>query len=132
MQPSINFHLNQKSGVPAYQQIIQQVKHGLRLNFLDIGDQLPTVREVTSSIVINPNTVLKAYRQLENEGLVETRQGQGTFIVATLGNTDLDFTFFQSQLKEWICHVLQNGYTREDVEAVFYYSLQEALSEVSA
>ena len=68
------------SGVPSYLQIVQQVKHALRLGLLEVGDQLPTVREVVAQITINPNTVLKAYRDLEREGLVESRPGQGTFV----------------------------------------------------
>ncbi len=78
----ITFRLESRSGVPAYLQLMQQVKHALRLGILREGDQLPTVKEVTKMIVINPNTVSKAYRELENEGLVRGRIGSGTFVLA--------------------------------------------------
>jgi GntR family transcriptional regulator len=75
----ITFHLNKHSGVPPYLQIVQQVKHALRMGILQEGDRLPTVKEVVRMVVINPNTVFKAYRELESEGLIEGRTGSGTF-----------------------------------------------------
>jgi GntR family transcriptional regulator len=77
----IQFRLDTKSGVPPYMQLVQQVAHALRLGMLDVGDQLPTVKDVVASVAINPNTVLKAYRELEHAGLVEGRPGVGTFVV---------------------------------------------------
>ena len=71
--------------MPTYLQIVQQVEHALRLGYLVKGDQLPKVREVVASLAINPNTVLKAYRELEHKGLAAGRPGQGTFIEGTLG-----------------------------------------------
>src|SRR6267154_2775999 len=76
----INFRIDGRSAVPPYLQIVQQVRQALRMGVLDVGDQLPTVREVVSATAINPNTVLKAYRDLEREGLVEARAGHGTFV----------------------------------------------------
>jgi len=76
----IEFHLDSRSGVSPYMQIVQQVRQALRLDLLRQGDQLPTVKEVVGQLAINPNTVLKAYRELEHEGLVEGRQGVGTFV----------------------------------------------------
>ena len=76
----IEFRLDARSGVPTYLQLVQQVKQAVRLGILHPGDQLPTVKEVVSSLAINPNTVLKAYRELDQEGLAEGRRGQGTFI----------------------------------------------------
>ena len=76
------FHLDSHSGVPAYLQLVQQVRHAVRTGILRPGDQLPTVKEVVGGLTINPNTVLKAYRALEAEGLVEGRRGQGTFVSA--------------------------------------------------
>ncbi|HXL90879.1 MAG TPA: GntR family transcriptional regulator [Streptosporangiaceae bacterium] len=75
----IRFRVNGRSGVPPYQQIVQQVRQALRMGVLAVGDQLPSVREVVAATAVNPNTVLKAYRDLEREGLVEARAGQGTF-----------------------------------------------------
>src|SRR5436305_13484516 len=80
----IGFHLNPHSGVPTYLQLVQQVRHAVRLGVLQPGDQLPTVKEVVATLAINPNTVLKAYRELDHEGLAEARRGQGTFIARTL------------------------------------------------
>src|SRR6185369_858092 len=78
----INFHLDTRSGVPTYLQLVQQVRQALRLGILAPGDQLPTVKEVVESLAINPNTVLKAYRELDHEGLVEATRGVGTFVSA--------------------------------------------------
>ncbi len=72
---TIQFYLDSHSGVSPYQQLVQQVKQALRLGFLKVGDQLPTMRTVVSSLAINPNTVFKAYRELEHEGLIESRPG---------------------------------------------------------
>jgi len=76
----IRFRVDGRSGVPPYQQIVQQVRQALRMGVLSMGDQLPSVREVVAVTAVNPNTVLKAYRDLEREGLVEARSGQGTFV----------------------------------------------------
>jgi GntR family transcriptional regulator len=78
----IEFRLDPRSGVPTYLQLVHQVKQALRLGMLQTGDQLPTVKEVVAALAINPNTVLKAYRELDLEGLVEGRRGQGTFVAA--------------------------------------------------
>ena len=76
----IEFHLEARSGVPTYRQLVQQVRQAIRLGVLRPGDQLPTVKEVVRSLTINPNTVLRAYRELELEGLTEGRRGVGTFV----------------------------------------------------
>ena len=76
----IEFHLDARSGVPTYLQLAQQVRRAVRLGILHPGDQLPTVKEVVGALAINPNTVLKAYRELDREGLTEGRRGQGTFV----------------------------------------------------
>src|SRR5579863_7080816 len=86
---SIEFHLDPGSGVPTFMQIVQQVEHALRLGYLSPGDQLPKVRDVVVELAINPNTVMKAYRELEMKGLVVGRPGQGTFIAATLNQVTL-------------------------------------------
>ncbi|WP_300608464.1 GntR family transcriptional regulator [Trebonia sp.] len=76
----IAFRVDGRSGVPPYLQLVQQVRQALRMGVLKVGDQLPTVREVVAAVAVNPNTVLKAYRDLEREGLIEARAGQGTFV----------------------------------------------------
>jgi GntR family transcriptional regulator len=79
----IAFRVDGRSGVPPYLQLVAQVRQALRLGVLRVGDQLPTVKEVVAAVAINPNTVLKAYRELERDGLVEGRPGQGTFVLRT-------------------------------------------------
>ena len=76
------FRLDGSSGVPPYLQLVHQVRQSLLLGYLLQGDRLPTVKDVAADLVINPNTVVKAYRQLEHEGLAAGRPGQGTFITA--------------------------------------------------
>src|SRR5262245_47811324 len=80
----IEFRLDAASGVPTYRQLVHQVEHALRLGYLKPDDQLPKVRDVVAALAINPNTVLKAYKELETKGLTTGRPGQGTFIQATL------------------------------------------------
>ena len=76
----MEFKLDAKSGVPFYRQVIEQVKFGIARGILNPGDQLPTVRQLAVDLSINPNTVIRAYRELEIEGVLETHQGSGTFL----------------------------------------------------
>lgn len=80
----ITLRLDPGSGVSTYLQVVQQVRQAMQLGVLSEGDQLPTVKEVVAELAINPNTVLKAYRELEQEGLVTGRPGVGTFVIRTL------------------------------------------------
>src|SRR5258708_3575376 len=98
----VAFRLDPASGVPTYLQLVQQVEHALRLGYLKRGDQLPTVREVVADLAINPNTVLKAYRDLEGKGLASGRPGQGTFIDGSLGQATLpELTGLRRSLLDW-------------------------------
>jgi GntR family transcriptional regulator len=81
LRQSISFHLNPKSGIPPYLQLVRQVEQALRVGIISVGDQLPTVKQVVAEVALNPNTVMKAYRELENSGIVEGRQGVGTFVL---------------------------------------------------
>jgi GntR family transcriptional regulator len=102
----IEFRLDATSGVPTYLQLVQQVEHALRLGYLKPGDQLPKVRDVVASLAINPNTVLKAYRDLEREGLVRPRPGLGTFVVRGLPRTDpAAQTRFRKSMAAWLSDV---------------------------
>src|SRR6476660_9360075 len=85
----IEFTLDGRSGVSPYLQVVQQVRQALRLGLLRKGDQLPTVKDVVARLAINPNTVLKAYRELEHDGLVGARPGVGTFVTRTLSDGSL-------------------------------------------
>src|SRR6201985_780947 len=99
----IEFRLDAASGVPTYLQLVQQVEHALRLGYLKPGDQLPKVRDVVASLAINPNTVLKAYRDLEAKGLAAGRPGQGTFVQATLSQVALpELAGLRRSLSGWL------------------------------
>src|ERR1700678_4671360 len=99
----IEFRIDPASGVPTYLQLVQQVEHALRLGYLKPGDQLPRVRDAVAALAINPNTVLKAYRELENKGLAAGRPGQGTFIQATLSQIALpELTVLRRTLLGWL------------------------------
>jgi GntR family transcriptional regulator len=125
----VEFHLDQRSGTPMYLQIVQQVREALRLGLLDVGDQLPTVREVVASIAINPNTVAKAYRELEREGLVDAKPGRGTFIARTLGPSALEHhETLRNALVLWILQAQRAGLDEESIRALVSSTLREALA----
>ena len=124
----IQFHLDAHSGAPTYLQIVQQVKEALRLGVLDVGDQLPTVREVVADLAINPNTVAKAYRDLEREGLVVARPGRGTFIADSLADSSLQHhEALRRELERWLVAAFQAGLDEESVRALISSTLREAL-----
>lgn len=120
------FTLSSQSGVPTYVQLVQQVKNGIRMGLLHPGDRLPTAKEVVGELAINPNTVLKAYRELEREGLVSPRPGAGTFVRKGLGSASpesRDRLF--AQLQQWMTQARAEGLDDEDILALFA-SAQEA------
>src|SRR3954449_6428746 len=103
MLDMITFYVDRADSVPAYAQLVRQVREALRMGLLRPGDQLPTVRSVVTSCTVNPTTVLKAYRELELSGLVEARQGAGTFVSGTLGHTDPHvMARLRSGLAKWL------------------------------
>jgi GntR family transcriptional regulator len=123
----IEFHLDPRSGVATYLQIVQQVREALRLGVLDVGDQLPTVREVVADLAINPNTVAKAYRDLEREGLVVARQGRGTFVASTLAPASLHHHgALRAELERWIAQAERAGLDEESIRALISATLREA------
>jgi DNA-binding transcriptional regulator YhcF (GntR family) len=116
----IEFHLDSRSGVPTYLQLVQQVRQAVRLGILFPGDQLPTVKEVVGSLAINPNTVLKAYRELDREGLVEGRRGIGTFVSAELPSRPPDgVKELRVALLRWIGRARASGLDDENMAALF-------------
>ena len=116
----IEFHLDTRSGVPPYQQVVQQVRHALRLGILDVGDQLPTVKEVVAALAINPNTVLKAYKELEHLGLVAARPGIGIFVTRTLTDDSLAAHGpLRQDLDRWLAKARRAGLDEESIEALF-------------
>ncbi|MER5687392.1 GntR family transcriptional regulator [Streptomyces sp. NPDC002205] len=116
---AVEFRIDRHSGVATYLQIVQQTKQALRLGLLEPGDRLPTAREVVEATAINPNTVLKAYRELEREGLVEARRGLGTFVRRALGSTAITDTPLRGELTDWVRRAREAGLERDDVNALF-------------
>jgi GntR family transcriptional regulator len=122
----IEFRLDLASGVPTYLQLVHQVEHALRLGYLVPGDQLPKVRDVVASLAINPNTVLKAYRELETKGLTAGRPGQGTFIQATLGQVALpELTGLRRSLLRWLTSAGTAGLDEDGIVALFTSVLRD-------
>ena len=129
----ISFYLDGSSGLPTYLQLVRQVEHAVRLGRLERGDQLPSVRDVVASLAINPNTVVKAYRDLEARGLVARRQGLGTFVAAgpgsrpTAGDAGL-----RRELARWLTEAAAAGLGREDVVALFESAVRDTFAEGAA
>lgn len=115
----VEFRVDRSGGLPAYLQLVRQVREALRLGWLGPGDRLPTVREVVASSGVNPNTVLKAYRELEMAGLVEARQGSGTYVKASLGSVAPEaMAELRAQLAIWVRSARVAGLENEDIEAL--------------
>ena len=126
----IEFHLDTRSGVAPYMQLIQQVRRAMRLGLLSEGDQLPTVKDVVARVAINPNTVLKAYRELEHEGLVSPRPGLGTFVTRTLTDeTMAAHGPLRAELKRWLAKARAAGLDDESIEALFMTTFRSAAQE---
>ena len=122
----IEFRLDAASGVPTYLQLVQQVEHALRLGYLKPGDQLPKVRDVVASLAINPNTVLKAYRDLEAKGLAAGRPGQGTFVQATLSQVALpELAGLHKSLLGWLAAADEAGLDENGMVALFTSALRD-------
>src|SRR5947208_1622531 len=130
--PMIEFHLDARSGLSPYQQLVQQVRHALRLGLLNEGDQLPKVKDVVASLAINPNTVLKAYRELERDGLVAARPGVGTFVTKTLADSSLAaHEPLRRDLGRWLGRARAAGLDDESIEALFMSTFQAVNEEIA-
>jgi len=122
----IEFRLDAASGVPTYLQLVQQVEHALRLGYLKPGDQLPKVRDVVAALAINPNTVLKAYKELEIKGLAAGRPGQGTFVQATLSQVALpELAGLRKALLGWLAAAGAAGLDEDGMVALFTSALRD-------
>ena len=129
----IEFQLDAGSGVATYLQLVQQVHQALQLGLLQPGDQLPTAQQVVAKLAINPNTVLKAYRDLEREGLVRARQGQGTFVVRTLPRTDpAAQARFLASMTDWLRAARSAGLGPDDIEAIYRTAVRNSFAEGAA
>jgi len=127
----VEYRIDRRSGVATYVQIVQQTKQALRLGLLEPGDRLPTAREVVEATAINPNTVLKAYRELEREGLVEARRGLGTFVRRSLGTAPAESPL-HGELDVWAAKARAAGLDRDDVAALFTAVLEKHFADIPA
>src|SRR5580693_7143463 len=126
----ISFRVDGHSVVPPYLQIVQQVRQALRMGVIDVGDQLPTVREVVSATAINPNTVLKAYRDLEREGLVQARAGHGTFVLRRPdGPPPGTHSRLGRSLARWVREARDAGLDDESIESLLRVTLRAAAAD---
>jgi GntR family transcriptional regulator len=122
----IEFRLDPSSGVPTYLQLVQQVEHALRLGYLKPGDQLPKVRDVVAALTINPNTVLKAYKELETKGLAAGRPGQGTFVQASLSQVTLpELGGLRRSMLGWLASADEAGLDEDGIVALFTSVLRD-------
>ena len=123
----IEFHLDARSGVAPYLQIVGQVRQALLLGLLAEGDKLPTVKEVVGKVAINPNTVSKAYRELEHQGLAAAKPGVGTFITRSLGQASLaEHGPLQQELRTWLASARAAGLTEPAIEALFTSTFRDS------
>jgi GntR family transcriptional regulator len=126
----ISFRIDPRSGVAPYQQIVHQVRQALRVGLLREGDQLPTVKQVVAAVAINPNTVLKAYRELELEGLVAGQPGRGTFVTRTLADRSLGaHRALQQDLSRWLDAARRAGLDDDSIEALFQVTFRGSAGE---
>ncbi|MEO3808523.1 GntR family transcriptional regulator [Sphaerisporangium sp. B11E5] len=126
----IEFHLDERSGLSPYLQLVRQVRQAMRLGLLREGDRLPTVKEVVARLAINPNTVLKAYRELEHEGLVAARPGIGTFVTATLTDASLAAHGpLRQDLRRWLAKARAAGLDEESIEALFMSTFRSSAQQ---
>ena len=129
----ISFRLDGRSAVPPYLQIVQQVRQALRMGLIDVGDQLPSVREVVTATAVNPNTVLKAYRDLEREGLVAAAAGRGTFVTRRPdGPPPGTHARLGRSLARWVREAHAAGLDDESIESLLRVTLRAATEEETA
>ena len=128
----IEFRIDSRSGVAPYRQIVHQVRQALRLGLLAEGDRLPTVKDVVGQIAINPNTVSKAYRELEHEGLVEGRPGLGTFVTRSLAGSSLAaHKALRADLARWFGKARRAGLDDDSIAALFESTFRAAAEGVA-
>ena len=129
----IEFQLDETSGVATYLQLVQQIHQALRMGMLEPGDQLPTAQQVVAKLVINPNTVHKAYRELEREGLARARPGLGTFITRSPSGTDpATQARFLTAMTDWLRSARAAGLGPDDIEAIYRTAFRTCFAEGAA
>ncbi|TSD49622.1 GntR family transcriptional regulator [Rhodococcus sp. KBS0724] len=126
----IDFRIDRRSGIPTYVQLVVQVKQALRLGDLQVGDRLPTAKDVVGALAINPNTVLKAYKELERDGLVAPRPGLGTFVIKSLAKPGMvENSALRAELSRWVRDAVAAGLERTDIEALVDMELEREFIE---
>ena len=126
----IDFRIDRRSGIPTYVQLVVQVKQALRLGDLQVGDRLPTAKDVVGALAINPNTVLKAYKELERDGLVAPRPGLGTFVTKSLAKPGMvENSALRAELSRWVRDAVAAGLERTDIEALVDMELEREFIE---
>jgi GntR family transcriptional regulator len=123
------FRINQSAGVPLYIQLMEQVKHAVELGALREGDQLPAIRKVAEDLVINPNTVVRAYRELEHEGVLDLKHGSGAYIRESAGERARLIARAQTIAQSAIGRLVALGLTEQEVRRVFESELAQSLTE---
>jgi len=131
---AITLRMDTTSSLTPYLQLVQQITHAVRFGQLTVGDRLPTVRDVAAQLAINPNTVLKAYRHLEVQGLLASRPGTGVFVAKELrGPSPQDQAALRRALLRWLAQAKEAGLEAEGVQALFadtirHYTIDQALA----
>lgn len=120
------FRLNHSSGIPLYLQLMEQVKHAVETGALRDGDQLPTIRKLAEDLLMNPNTVVRAYRELEHEGVLELKHGSGAFIKESAAGRTLLIGKAQTILQSTVERLMSLGLTEEELRRVFENELAQA------
>jgi GntR family transcriptional regulator len=129
----LDFRIDPMSGVAPYAQLVAQVKQALRLGWLQPGDRLPTAHEVAAGVAINPNTVQKAYRELEYEGLVAGRPGRGTFVQRSLTqSTPASLATLTRRLQRWIAAARTAGLDEDGIMDLVQAAMRDFDTEASA
>lgn len=128
----IEFHLDPQPGVSLYAQIVQQVREALLVGLLKPGDRLPTVKDVVAQVAINPNTVLRAYRDLERDGVVVIRPGLGTFIAQDVRLPQAHPRALRGELERWIAKARALGLDEDTIAALFAHALRESAKDAVA
>jgi GntR family transcriptional regulator len=123
----VHFRLNPTSGVPIYLQLMEQIKHGIETGALQAGDQLPGIRKLAETVVMNPNTVAKAFRELEHEGYIEVRHGEGAFITARFNNSEVHGRMEQVRplIEQAVAQASRLGLNSEEIRRLVEAELQK-------
>jgi GntR family transcriptional regulator len=123
------FRVNHSSGVPLYIQLMDQARHAIDLGALRAGEQLPTIRAVAESLVMNPNTVARAYRQLEQAGIIEVRHGAGAFVAETAKKPSASFRKGRTIMQQAVERLVALGLSDEEIRRLMDSEVATAREE---